>query len=279
MNLIPKIDAHQHFWQFDQVRDSWITEEMKVIQRDFLPADLQPVLEANGFDGCVTVQSDQSLAENEFQLKNAEANAFIKGVVGWVDLRDERVEERLDQYQAFSKLKGFRHVLQGETDRALMLQPEFKRGISLLEKYNYTYDILIFRDQLRYASELADVFPSQKFILDHIAKPGIKAGDIKEWETDIRELAMRPNVWCKVSGMVTEADWHNWQPAHFKPYLDVVTEAFGMQRLVYGSDWPVCLVAGPYERMLGIVKEYYSAFSEEEQAAFFGGNAVSFYNL
>jgi L-fuconolactonase len=279
MNLIPKIDAHQHFWQFDPVRDNWITEEMKVIQRDFLPADLQPVLEANGFDGCVTVQSDQSLAENEFQLKNAEANAFIKGVVGWVDLRDERVEERLDQYQAFSKLKGFRHVLQGETDRALMLQPEFKRGISLLEKYNYTYDILIFRDQLRYASELADVFPSQKFILDHIAKPGIKAGDIKEWETDIRELAMRPNVWCKVSGMVTEADWHNWQPAHFKPYLDVVTEAFGMQRLVYGSDWPVCLVAGSYKRMLGIVKEYYSAFSEEEQAAFFGGNAVSFYNL
>lgn len=279
MNPIPKIDAHQHFWQFDPVRDNWITEEMNVIQRDFLPADLQPVLEANGFDGCVTVQSDQSLAENEFQLENAEANAFIKGVVGWVDLRDERVEEKLIEYKAYPKLKGFRHVLQGEADRALMLQPAFKRGISLLAKYNYTYDILIFPDQLKYACELAAAFPEQKFILDHIAKPGIKAGTMGDWEKDIRELASLQNVWCKVSGMVTEADWRNWQPAHFKSYLNVVTEAFGMKRVVYGSDWPVCLVAASYERMLAVVKEYYSVFAEEEQAAFFGGNAVSFYNL
>ncbi len=279
MSSIPKIDAHQHFWQFDPVRDNWITEEMNVIQRDFLPSNLQPVLESNGFDGCVTVQSDQSLVENEFQLKNAEANSFVKGVVGWVDLRDESVEEKLIEYKTYPKLKGFRHVLQGEADRALMLQPAFKRGISLLAKYHYTYDILIFPDQLTYARELAAAFPGQKFILDHIAKPGIKAGELGDWEKDIRELALLPNVWCKVSGMVTEADWRNWQPVHFKPYLDVVTEAFGMKRLVYGSDWPVCLVAASYERMLALVKEYYSVFSEEEQAAFFGGNAVSFYNL
>lgn len=279
MAAIPKIDAHQHFWQYDPVRDSWITDEMAVIQRDFLPADLQPVLEAHGIDGCVAVQSDQSLAENEFQLKNAEANDFIRGVVGWVDLRDERVEEQLEKYKAWPKLKGFRHVLQGEPDRALMLQPEFKRGISLLSNYNYTYDILIFPDQLKYAYELAASFPEQKFILDHIAKPGIKAGTIGNWENEIRALGKLPNVWCKVSGMVTEADWQHWKPEDFRPYLDIVTEAFGMKRLVYGSDWPVCLVAASYTRMLELVKNYYAQFSEDEQAAFFGGNAAEFYHL
>ncbi|MCU7548422.1 amidohydrolase family protein [Chitinophagaceae bacterium LB-8] len=273
------IDSHQHFWKFDPVRDSWINDEMKVIQRDFLPQDLYPVLQANGFEGCVTVQSDQTEAENDFQLANADQNDFIKGVVGWVDLQAENIEERLSYYSGFKKLKGFRHVLQGEPQRDFMLRPTFMNGISLLKKYNLTYDILIFPDQLAFTKEFVAAFPDQKFVIDHIAKPYIKDKKIDEWKKDIAMVAQFENVFCKVSGMVTEADWKNWKKEEFTPYLDAVVEAFGIKRLMYGSDWPVCLVAAPYERMLGIVKDYFSSFSEEEQKLFFGGNAWQFYDL
>lgn len=274
-----KIDAHQHFWKFDPVRDSWITHEMSVIQRDFLPPDLQPVLKENDFDGCVVVQSDQSEEENVFQLDNAAKNEFIKGVVGWVDLQSDNVEERLSYYSEFKKIKGFRHVLQGEADRSLMLRSTFIKGISNLEKYSFTYDILIFPDQLKYIPQFVSSFPNQKFVIDHIAKPLIKEHKIDEWKREIQAVAELDNVWCKISGLVTEADWKQWKPADLTPYIDVVTEAFGTKRIMFGSDWPVCLVAASYDQILTIVRDYFSNFSVNEQDSFFGGNAFDFYNL
>lgn len=274
-----KIDAHQHFWAFDPVRDSWINDEMKVIQRDFLPPELDFVLRENGMDGCVAVQADQSEEQNAFLLGLTEGHDFIKGVVGWVDLQADNIEERLEHYSHTKLMKGFRHVLQGEANRALMLEPAFKRGIGLLNKYGFTYDILIFPDQLKFATKLAKEFPEQKFVLDHIAKPYIKDGQIDSWSAEIEQLAACPNVYCKVSGMVTEADWHNWTNDTFKRYLDVVFNAFGAKRVMYGSDWPVSLVAGDYTRVKAIVSEYASQFTADAQDMIFGGNAVTFYNL
>jgi L-fuconolactonase len=276
---MPRIDAHQHFWKFDPIRDSWITDNMAVIQKDFMPADLQPLLAANSMDGSVIVQSDQSEEENDFQLANAEDNDFIKGVVGWVDLQSHKIEERLIHYKQFKKMKGFRHVLQGEPDRALMLKPEFKRGIGLLKNFGFTYDILILPDQLQYIRELVTAFPHQPFVIDHIAKPFIKDKKIDVWKKDMLAVAGFENVYCKISGMVTEADWKKWKPHDFKPYLDVIIEAFGIKRIMFGSDWPVCLVAASYSEMMNIVKDYFSSFSQYEQDLFFGLNATSFYNL
>ena len=274
-----RIDAHQHFWNFDPVRDSWITDDMAVIQKDFLPGDLEAVLKKNTFDGSVVVQSDQSEDENKFQLANAEENDFIKGVVGWVDLQASDVEERLGHYRSFKKMKGFRHVLQGETDRSLMLKPEFMNGISKLEKFGFTYDILIYADQLKYLPEFAGAFMNQKFVIDHLAKPRIRDREIKEWEREMQNIGRFENVYCKISGMVTEANWKTWKQEDFVPYIDVAIETFGPNRIMYGSDWPVCLVAASYEEALGIVEEYFSSFSETEQQLFFGGNATRFYNL
>ena len=274
-----RIDSHQHFWKYDPARDSWISDEMSVIRKDFYPEQLQKILQANGFDGCITVQSDQTEIENAFQLGHAMKFDFIKAVVGWVDLQSENVEERLAYYQQFEKLKGFRHILQGEPRRDLMLKPDFKRGISLLHKYGYTYDILIFPDQLSYTLELVEEFPDQKFVIDHLAKPYIRDQKIYEWKNDMEELADHENVYCKISGFVTEADWKNWKPEDFTPYLDVVTEAFGIDRLMFGSDWPVCLVAAAYEDVVSITENYFSSYTPNEREKVFGLNASKFYNL
>ncbi|HEY0677644.1 MAG TPA: amidohydrolase family protein [Chitinophagaceae bacterium] len=274
-----RIDAHQHFWKYDPVRDSWINEEMNVIRKNFLPADLQPLLNQNGFDGCVAVQSDQSEAENHFHLRNAEAFDFIKGIVGWVDLQAKNIHERLLHFSQFKKIKGFRHVLQGETQRDLMLQPAFMNGISLLKKFNYTYDILIFTDQLQYIPKFVSSFPDQSFVIDHLAKPDIKSGEISEWKRLIKTVSQFENVYCKLSGMVTEANWDNWNARDFKPYIDVILEAFGTSRIMFGSDWPVCQVAASYDEVVGIVEDYFSSFSKTEQEKVFGLNAIDFYNL
>lgn len=254
---------------------------MAVIQRNFMPDDLWPVLQEAGIDGCVVVQSDQSEDENDFQLENAARHDFVKGVVGWVNFWDPDIEQRLAYYTKFPKMKGFRHVLQGEKDRASMLSPGFKRGIGLLKQYGYTYDILIYPDQLGYTRDFVAAFPEQPFVLDHIAKPHIKDRYITdEWKDAIHALAASsPNLYCKISGMVTEADWKKWKPEHFRVYIDTVVAAFGTDRIMYGSDWPVCLVAASYQQVLQIVQDYFSSFSPEEQAAFFGGNAIKFYNL
>nr|WP_294795692.1 amidohydrolase family protein [uncultured Mucilaginibacter sp.] len=274
-----KIDSHQHFWKYNPIRDSWITDDMAVIQRDFFPEDLEPVLKSNGIDGCVIVQSDQSEEENHFQLKNAADHSFIKGVVGWVDLLSAGVEQRLEYYSQFKKLKGFRHVLQGEPQRNFMLRPDFLKGISLLNKYNFAYDILVFPDQLKFTNEMVAMFPEQRFVLDHIAKPYIKDKVLTGWDSDIKALGKFDNVFCKISGMVTETTWNNWQPKEFDPYIDVVVDAFGADRIMFGSDWPVCKVAATYKEVHGIVENYFSGYSESEKGKIFGENAIKFYSL
>lgn len=274
-----KIDAHQHFWKFDPIRDNWITDEMSVIRKDFLPQYLEPLLQQNGFDGCVTIQSEQSENENLFQLANAEKYDSIKGIVGWIDLQSENIAERLAYYKQFEKIKGFRHILQGESVRDIMLHPNFLRGISALKKFDYTYDILIYPDQLIFTKKFVAKFPEQKFVIDHLAKPYIKDKKIDEWKKDIQQVAQYENVYCKISGYITEADLKHWKKEDFKPYFDIVVELFGTNRIMFGSDWPVCLAGGDYNEVVNIVKDYFSSFTQQEQAQFFGLNAIEFYNL
>ncbi|MFD2567068.1 amidohydrolase family protein [Pseudotenacibaculum haliotis] len=272
------IDSHQHFWKYNSVRDSWITDEMKVIQKDFLPLNLFPVLSEHHIEGCIAVQADQSENETRFLLDLANQYSFIKGVVGWVDLKQPDVEERLSFFSRNSSLKGIRHILQAESND-FMLQKEFQNGISKLSKFNLAYDILIYPQQISNSIELVKKFPEQVFVLDHLAKPEIKKQYIDSWKRDIQMLAEHPNVYCKVSGMVTEADWLQWDYNDFTPYLDHVLNSFGSKRLLYGSDWPVCLLAGNYQQVLSIAKDYFSKLSENEQQDIFRNNAIQAYNL
>ena len=272
-----RIDAHQHFWQFNPVRDAWMTEgSMSTIRRDFLPTDLQPILQTNGFDGCIAIQADQSENETYFLLDLSNKNDFIKGVVGWLDIRVDNLSERLDYLSQFPKLKGFRHILQGEKPE-FMLQKSFVEGVKLLGKRGYTYDILVFPRHLSAIHKFLQTLDNQPFVIDHLAKPYIQRGLIKQWKRDMQRIAKHENVWCKVSGMVTEADWSNWQPVDFEPYLDVIFEAFGVDRIMYGSDWPVCLLAASYDKQLSIVENYLSKLSNTEGGKVFGGNAQLFY--
>jgi len=275
----PRIDAHQHFWEFDPIRDNWITNEMSMIRKDFLPKDLEPLLQENNFDGCITIQSEQSENENVFQLANVEKYDFIKGIVGWINLQAKDITQRLAYYTQFEKVKGFRHILQGEKQRDLMLQPPFIRGIKALQEFNYTYDILIFPDQLRFTKKLIEKFPGQKFVIDHLAKPYIKDKKIAAWKEDMKQLAQYENVYCKISGYITEADIPHWKKEDFTPYFDVVADAFGVNRVMFGSDWPVCLIGSDYTTIVNIVKDYFSSFTQNERNKFFGGNAIEFYNL
>jgi L-fuconolactonase len=272
------IDTHQHFWKYDPVNYSWINDDMQVIRKDFLPGDLAVVVNEHKLHGTIAVQADQTEAETDWLLQLAAKNDFIKGVVGWVDLRSNKIEERLQHYQQFSKLKGFRHVLQGE-EPTFMLQKDFLNGISKLQQYDFTYDILIFPQHLTAALELVQQFSEQKFVIDHVAKPYIKDGKIDEWKTGMEKIAQHQNVYCKISGMVTEADWKNWTANQLKPYIDVVVESFGIDRIMYGSDWPVCLVASSYSKWLQTIKNYFASYSAEEQEKVFSSNAVKFYNL
>ncbi len=273
------IDSHQHFWTFDPIRDSWITDDMSVVQRNFYPEDLQPTLQQNGIDACVAVQADQSLAETKFLLDLANKNDFIKAVVGWIDLQADDIDEQLSAWKSEKKLAGFRHVLQAESDVEYMLRPNFLRGISKLKKYGFTYDILIFPKHLATAQKFVAQFPDQSFVLDHIAKPYIKAGLIDEWKRDITSLAKFENLQCKVSGIITEADWKTWTYEQIKPYLDVVFDAFGTERIMFGSDWPVCLIAGEYAQVKEIIDVYTKDFSISEKAQILGKNAAEFYGV
>lgn len=273
-----RIDSHQHFWKFDPVRDSWIDETMQNIQRDFLPEDLKPLLKENQFEGCVAVQASQSEEETHFLLDLASKNDFIKGVVGWVDLKNENIEERLKFFSDQKKLKGFRHVVQGEADD-FMFGTEFRNGIKALKTFDYTYDILIFERQLSAAISLVKDFPNQKFVIDHIAKPDIKSETIYSWKSGIEEIAKCENVWCKISGMVTEADWNNWKPEDLKPYLDVIFDNFSIDKLMYGSDWPVLNVASDYNEVVKTLEDYISKYSIEDQNKIWFENANAFYSL
>jgi L-fuconolactonase len=273
-----RIDSHQHFWKFDPVRDSWIDNSMQKIQRDFLPEDLLPLLQENQFSGCVAVQASQSEDETNFLIDLASKNDVIKGIVGWADLRDKNIAERLHHFSSYKKLKGFRHVVQGEADD-FMFREDFRNGISALKEFNFTYDILIFHRQLPAAISLVNDFPEQKFVIDHIAKPDIKLGDIVSWKKGIQEIYKYENVSCKISGMVTEANWHSWKPEDLKPYLDVVFENFSVDQLMFGSDWPVLNVASDYSEVVKTLEDYISKLSIEDQNKIWFKNASSFYSL
>ncbi len=274
-----RIDAHQHFWHYSADAYGWIGEGMGALKRDFLPSDLKPLLESNGFDGCVAVQARQTLEETRWLLELADAHDFIKGVVGWVDLRSPGVRVQLEAFADHPRLCGIRHVVQDEPDNSFMLREDFQRGIAALIKMDLTYDVLIVARQLPAAVALIEAFPDGRFVLDHIAKPDMRAGALSPWSENIRRLAAFPNVACKVSGMVTEAEWENWQPADFRPYLDVVFDAFGPERLMIGSDWPVCTLAGAYGEVMGIALDYVSALGSDARARILGGTATAFYKL
>jgi L-fuconolactonase len=273
------IDAHQHFWKYQPSQQTWIDDEMAVIRHDFLPADLLHVYQENGIDGCVAVQADQTWEETNFLLQLAQENDFIKGVIGWVDLQSEKVDEVLSNYKTQKKIKGFRHIVQGEPDHNFLLRPNFMRGISYLQSHRYTYDILVFPHQLGAVLEFVRHFPHQKFVLDHLAKPYIKDGFYDGWALLMREIAKNDNVYCKLSGMITEADYRLWSPEQLQPYMNLVMEAFGPKRILFGSDWPVCLVAGSYRQVKQIVTGFIASLSSAEQNAIMGENAIAFYDL
>lgn len=272
------IDSHVHFWKYDEVRDSWITDDMKVLQQDYLPEHFQPIAKRNGIDGVVAVQADQSELETRFLAELAATHPLIKGVVGWIDLRDPKLGERLQHFIAYPIIKGWRHIVQGEPDDFL-LKKDFQRGVQLLKEFDYTYDVLIYHHQLPAAVAFINALPEQKLIIDHCAKPDIRERSIKEWETQMRRIAEHPNVYCKVSGLFTETHWKKWSAADFYPYLDVVFDAFGADRLLFGSDWPVILLSGIYVQWKSLLEKYMENFKPEQREKVFGGNAVSFYNL
>ncbi len=274
-----RIDSHQHFWKYNAVRHSWITDEMSVLKRDFLPEDLHEDLRANGIDATIAVQADQSEDETLFLLQLAERNPSMAGVVGWIDLCSPWAAKRMKFFAQFEKLRGFRHIAQDEPDVRFLVRPDFVRGIAGLRKFGFTYDILIYPEQLPAALELVAQFPEQKFVIDHMAKPEIKTKSRSGWAVLMQNIAANQNVYCKLSGLVTEADWLHWKKEYFWPYLDVVFDAFGPGRLMFGSDWPVCLLAGSYQQVLQIIEEYVQDCAAEIKDNIFGGNAAQFYRL
>lgn len=273
-----RIDSHQHFWRFDPNRHAWIDSSMQKIATDFLPKDLVKLLEQNQMDGCVAVQADQSEVETKFLLDLAEQNPFIKGVVGWVDLFDKNLSERLDFFSKNPKFKGIRHVIQAEKE-GFMMQDSFLSGIKKLSDFKLTYDILIYPHQLEEAILFVEKNPEQSFVLDHLAKPYIKDQKIKEWASNMKQLAKHKNVYCKLSGMITEADWYHWQAKDFDNYLHETLEAFGPDRLMFGSDWPVCLLAGSYHHVVQIIELFIDKLDPIDQNKIMGENARNFYNL
>ena len=272
------IDTHVHFWKYDKKRDAWITDEMKILKQDHLPTHLIPTLKRNGVDGCIAVQAGQSEYETHFLVELAKTHTEIKGVVGWTDLQSKNVEERLQFFSQYNSIKGWRHVVQSEPDNFL-LREDFQNGIRALAPFNYTYDILIYHYQLKPALEFVSKFSGQKFVIDHCAKPDIGKKNIHEWGILMKEMAQHPNVYCKLSGLFTETKWKQWSAADFYPYLDTVFEAFGTDRLMFGSDWPVMLLSGIYVQWKSLLEKYMENFVEEDRLKVLGENAISFYNL
>ncbi len=253
-------------------------DDMKVLQQDYIPQTIESTLRRNDVDGCVAVQADQSEVETRFLCELAKTHPFIQGVVGWVDLCADNVEERLQHFSAYSAIKGYRHIVQGEPNDFL-LRKDFQRGVKALKAFNYTYDILIYHYQLKPALEFVSLFPDQPMVIDHCAKPDIRHNEIEEWARLMREIARHPNICCKLSGLFTEANWKAWSAGDFYPYLDVVFEAFGTGRLMYGSDWPVILVSGMYVQWKSLLEKYMENYEEEDREKVFGGNAIQFYHL
>lgn len=272
------IDAHVHFWKYNKIKDAWITDEMQLLQRDFSPEDLQPVLAENSVIGIIPVQADQSEKETDFLLQLANKNPVIKGVVGWVDLQNKNLENKLLYWSEYPVIKGFRHIVQAEAEGFLQKE-SFLNGIKLLKNFDFTYDVLIYHNQLKEAIQFVNKFSDQKFIIDHCAKPCIRDHKINEWKMAIKEIAQNENVFCKVSGLITEAKWNEWDEKDLYPYLDAVFESFGTDRILFGSDWPVMLLSGDYRKWKNLLENYIKQFSEKEKQNVFGKNAIKFYNL
>jgi L-fuconolactonase len=274
-----RIDAHHHLWQYSPQEYGWISDSMSVLRRNFLPDDLRREIASVGIEGVVSVQARQTLAETDWLLDLADRNEFIRGVVGWVPLVSESVRRDLERYSGRAKLKAVRHVLQDEPDDNYVLREDFNRGLRMLKGFGLRYDILIFERHLPQAIELVDLHPDQVFILDHIAKPRIRDNALLPWRDNLRELARRKNVFCKLSGVVTEADHRTWTPQQLRPYMEAALDAFGARRLMFGSDWPVCLLACGYRRWHDIVKDFASKLTPEEQDRLFGETATEAYGL
>jgi L-fucono-1,5-lactonase len=274
-----RIDAHVHFWRYRPEEYAWIDGRMGVLRRDFLPEDLEPQASRAGFDGVVAVQARQAWAETAFLLELAERHPFIRGVVGWVDLRSPDVRDQLARAAADTRLVGVRHIVQDEPDDRFLLGPDFLRGIEALAEWDLAYDVLVHPRHLPVVLELVRRFPAQRFVLDHLAKPDIRRGALADWARDLRALSASPNVVAKLSGLVTEAAWSTWRAEEVRPCLDVAFECFGAERLLIGSDWPVCTLAGDYGRVMGVVTEYLAGRPAAECHAVLGGNAMRFWKL
>lgn len=273
------IDTHHHFWKYSEAEYGWISDEMKTIRRDFLPADLKKTLDDAGVSGAVSVQARTTVEESDWLLSMAEKHDFLRGVVGWVPLTEADVEKHLERLAQHKKFKGVRHVIQGEPDDNYILRPDFNAGVKKLLKFKLRYDILIFEKHLKPSIRFVDQHPNQTFILDHVAKPKIKERILSPWREDMIELGKRPNVYCKLSGMITEADWKKWSSADLAPYLDTALQAFGPKRLMFGSDWPVMLVAGQYKPWVELVKQTIKRYSTAEQEQILSKNAIQAYGL
>jgi len=274
-----RIDSHQHFWQYRPSQHTWMTEEMAVLRRDYLPSDLAPLLQSVGFNGSIAVQARQMLEETDWLLTLADQYDFIRGVVGWVDLRAGDVRSQLQRYVRHPKFKGVRHLVHDEPDVEFMLLPEFRRGIAALAEFGLTYDLLVRPAHLPTARRLVGEFPQQPFVVDHIAKPLIADKQFSPWWEELKALAQYDNVYCKLSGMVTEANWRAWHPEDFTAYLNIVVDAFGPYRVMIGSDWPVCTLSGNYNAVMNIVVDYVRRFTRDGREAMLGGNCARFYGV
>lgn len=273
------LDSHVHFWNYDPVKHTWINDEMKAIRRSFGPEDAKQLFDPYKIEGCVAVQADTTDSETDFLCALAAKHRLIKGVVGWTDLQASDVSSTLEKYSQNPMIKGFREIMQGAPDEQFLTNKLFLEGVGRLNAFHFTYDILIFHHQLPSAIRFADQFPDQPFMLDHIAKPDIKNGEWKKWKEDIREMAKNPNIYCKVSGMITEADMQRWTNNDILPYLEIVAEFFGTDRLCYGSDWPVALLAGQYGQVLEVINEFLNQVSNTEKEKILFHNTNRFYNL
>ena len=272
------IDAHVHFWKYDKKQYEWIDNSMKILQSDHLPEHFALTMKRNEVEGLVAVQASQTEMETHFLVELSKTHDVIKGIVGWVDLQEDNVEQRLHYFSQYNHIKGYRHIVQGEP-LDFLSRENFRRGVKALKPYNYTYDILIFHYQLQPALDFVNAFPDQPFVIDHCAKPDIKHKKIDEWKVLMKEMAQHPNVCCKLSGLLTEANWKGWSAGDFFPYLDVVFEAFGTDRLLFGSDWPVTNTTGDYASVLKLTRAYFAPKGPEVSAKFLAKNAVRFYGL
>jgi len=273
-----RVDSHQHFWRYSREGQAWIDDSMSVLQRDFMPPELERELEQAGVEASVAVQVGQSLAETQFLLGLAQQHPFIRGVVGWVDLRDPELERTLETLAADERFKGVRHIVQSEP-AGFLADPAFRAGVARLARFDLSYDVLVYAHQLPEAVDFVRALPQVRFVLDHLAKPQIRAGRLEPWREHLRELSQSPNVACKLSGLVTEASWNAWRPDDLRPFIDAAVESFGPSRLLVGSDWPVCTLAGSHREVMEIFRDYFASFSTAEQAAIFGDTATRVYRL